>query len=150
MRSITGDTCTSGVPHTKNVDAYGKWLDSLDWDYFCTFTTRYQLSVKMARNTAQRFFKHLSRYSEDGVKMFWVAEPFDTKFGCHIHALLQAKPYHSKPIVQIKKSWQVVTKCHNEREYNNTAIKKYVKTKGAHFYVSKYLHLPGADYDIIF
>ena len=80
---------------------------------------------------------------------FWVAEPFDTKYGCHLHALIYLGNKKLTSISDIKDAWQIVSKGKGQKEYNNTTIKDYIPNKGGHFYFAKYLHLPNTDYDII-
>ena len=85
----------------------------------------------------------------DKPTIFWVAEPFDTKYGCHIHALLLLPGKVKNSIIDIRNVWQVVSKGRGLREFNNTTIKPYDPIKGGHFYLSKYLHLQAADYDLL-
>ena len=81
--------------------------------------------------------------------IFWVAEPFDTKYGCHLHALVQVKGKLPNTITHIKNAWQVVSKGKGLKEYNNTTIKDYDPLKGGNFYIAKYLFKNNADYDLI-
>ena len=149
-------TCTSGLlSHQRNNDGkisliavYGNWLNSEQWDYYCTFTTRYQLTLKAARRSMEKLHSLISMKYGFAPKLFWVAEPFDTKYGCHVHALIEV---HNKLLTNktdIRNAWQVVSKGKGLKEYNNTTIKDYDNLKGGHFYLSKYLQRSNADYDI--
>lgn len=149
------NTCTSGLSRSQPdnrrkslVQAYGNWLNTLTWDYYCTFTTRYQMTVKSARRTMIKLHNHLNERYNCSAKVFWVAEPFDTKYGCHLHALIEVENKTSVTKIDLKNAWQVVSKGKGKKEYNNTTIKEYDKNKGGHFYFSKYLHRQGIDYDI--
>ena len=149
------NTCTSGLSKSKPVNrkktlvaAYGNWLNSLTWNYYCTFTTRYQMTTKSARRSMQRFHEHLSTHYNCKPVIFWVAEPFDTKYGCHLHALIEVENTFSVTKKHLRDAWQVVSKGKGLKEYNNTTIKNYDPVKGGHFYFSKYLQREGIDYDI--
>ena len=107
-------TCTSGFAQTKKntlINAYGNWLNNQEWDYYCTFTTRYTMSKEAARKSIERLSDFLTKQYGSKPIIFWVAEPFDTKYGYHLHALLkmQGKPT-SNLAYYIKKAWQIVSK----------------------------------------
>jgi hypothetical protein len=106
------------------------------------------MSVKSARRAAERLYSHLQKHIGN-VRVFWVAEPFDTKYGYHLHALIHiGNPVLSGAIELIKKAWQVVTKGKGGKGYNNTVIEPYKKELGANYYVSKYMLRHNSDYDI--
>ena len=132
------------------VKNYADYINSLPWDYYCTFTTRDPLSMNAARNAMIRL--HDSLKSNYGCcQIFWVAEPFDSKYGYHTHALMNFSELQSKNMEPlIKKSWQIVSRGRGQKEYNNTTIKPYDRTKGAHYYIAKYLFRGNADHDILF
>ena len=151
-------TCTSLLPKRQieslkqknnNVKNYGEWLNSIEWNYYCTFTSRYQLSIFSAQKAMERLFDNL--VTNYGIcQMFWVAEPFDTKYGYHTHALIKFSELQSKSMIPlVKKSWQIVSKGRGQKEYNNTIIKPYDKTLGGHFYVAKYLGRYNAEYGFL-
>lgn len=145
MRSYT---CTSGLPSNEIIIAYADWLNSMDWGFYCTLTTRYSMSVKSARRSAERLYSHLQK-NIGGIRLFWVAEPFDAKYGYHIHALIHfVNPilYDAKEL--IKKAWQVISKGKGGKEYNNTVIQPYKSELGANYYVSKYVLRNNSDFDI--
>lgn len=150
------NTCTSGLLRSEHksrkqslVDAYGCWLNSLTWSYYCTFTTRYQMTTKSARRSMQRLHEHLSKYYSCSPKIFWVAEPCDTKYGCHVHALIEVENINQVTRKDLRDAWQVVSKGKGLKEYNNTTIKPYDPQKGGNFYLSKYLQRQGIDYDVL-
>ena len=153
---MSKNTCTSGLltrqPTARQetlVDAYGNWLNSERWHYYCTFTTRYQLTLPAARKSMERLHSHLSFRFAFTPKIFWVAEPFDTKYGCHLHALIEVENKELTSKTDIRNAWQVVSKGKGLKEYNNTTIKDYNWLKGAHFYLAKYLDRHGTDYDLL-
>lgn len=128
---------------------YANWLNTMEWQFFCTFSTRYDMSVKSARRAMERLQNFITvNYGK--ARIFWVAEPFDTKYGYHTHALL----YIEKPIGKslktlIHKAWQVVSKGKGGKENNHTTLKQYNKELGANYYVSKYMLRKNADYDFL-
>lgn len=129
---------------------YATWIDTLKWDSYCTFTTRYPLSKFSARKFMERLHEFISKEYPQ-VKIFWIAEPNDTKYGYHLHALINL---NESEIVNadrfIKKAWQVVSNGKGGKEYNNTVIKPYIKGLGGNFYVSEYILRYNSDYDILF
>ncbi|TKK65417.1 hypothetical protein FC093_20110 [Ilyomonas limi] len=157
MPSIKQHTCTLGfaqseasVQRSKTlISAYGDWLNSKAWCYYCTFTTRHKLTLPAARRAMQRLHSLLSQTSSTAPTIFWVAEPFDAKYGCHLHALIEVKDRTVITKTDVKNAWQVVSKGRGKKEYNNTVIQDYVTSKGAHFYLAKYLQRYDADYDIL-
>lgn len=159
FRSMKNYTCTSRLPprqkerFKQNIPTaaiYGDWLDKTEWSLFCTFTTRYSLTVKSARRSMQRFNEFLTTQYSFKTTIFWVAEPFDTGDSYHVHALLKVEGKATDNLIYyIKKAWQIVSKGKNGKEYHQTILRPYEPSKGAHFYVAKYIHRPGADYDIL-
>ena len=151
------NTCTSGLFQTQQqidkkhalIKGYGSWLNSYEWDYYCTFTTRYQLTLPSARRTMVKLHGLLTHNLGAAPIFFWVAEPFDTKYGCHLHALLALNNKTPTSKTDIKNAWQVVSKGKGLKEYNNTTIKEYDRFKGGHFYLTKYLQRNDVDYDIL-
>lgn len=149
--SMKKHTGTFGMPKKSMIDAYGNWLSSHRWTHFCTFTTRYKLSVNAARKSMERLHSFLTKQWGLKIKLFWVAEPFDTQYSYHLHALIEiAGKALSQFSYYIKKAWQIVSRGKGGKEYNFTVIKRYKPKLGANFYVSKYLQRQNADYDFIF
>jgi len=120
---------------------YANFLNTIDWTHWCTFTTRYDLSMKSARRMSEVIFNKFSKqdiFNQGDQKMFWAAEPFDVKNGYHIHALIQTQL-----------SPEDIYKWTNKR-FGRTLILPYEKEKGAHSYCSKYILKKLSDYDIYF
>jgi hypothetical protein len=76
---------------------YVDWLSEMEWSYWCTFTTRYELTLKSARRLMERFHA-INKRSDLNVRMFWVAEKFELKDGYHTHALLYVEQLHTDMI----------------------------------------------------
>ena len=72
-------------------DPYADWLQNYGYQFFCTFTTRYELTLRSARRLMERthdkYKKHFGY-----CHLFWVAEKFEAKDGYHTHALLKVNP----------------------------------------------------------
>lgn len=130
-----------------NNNAYAEWLDKQNWDHFCTFTTKYPMTMKGARRSMERLGNFTKQFGD--VKLFWVAEPFDTKTSYHTHALMKLDCSNNLDTEKIiRNSWQIVSKGKGGKEYNNTIIKPYEVGLGAHYYITKYISRKNADYDL--
>jgi hypothetical protein len=104
--------------------------------------------MKSSRRAMERLHSHLSTYYGK-VTLFWVAEPFDTKYGYHTHALI----YVENPLVKsvkalIMNAWQVVSSGKGGKSSNHTVLKHYDKKLGGNYYVAKYMFNKNADYDL--
>jgi hypothetical protein len=103
--------------------------------------------MQSSRRVIKRFQEIITKqYMEEPI-IFWAAEPFDTKYGCHLHALVYINGKTPQTITHIKNAWQIASKGRGLKEYNNTTIKEYDPLKGGNFYVSKYLFRYNTDYD---
>ena len=135
--------------------AYSSYLQTLPWTYFITGTTRYELTLNSNRRLQERFFEALCLR---GSKLFWVAEPFDLKDGCHSHSLLHI-PDNIKPFDpasdflfrEIINTWQWATgnKDLLKEKWNRIQVKKFDHKRGAGGYCGKYLFKNNADYDLL-
>jgi len=153
------------------LNSYANFLGTLEWDYFATFTTGYELTLKSARRAMERFHSKINQ-NHGGSVLFWVAEPFECKDGFHTHALLKLKNqnlvFENRRKVKttlvngsiidfniketgfdvVKNTWQLVTKA-NEENYNRIELKRYNSKLGAKHYVGKYILKTRSDYDIL-
>lgn len=115
---------------------YGRWLDAFDWNYFCTFTTRYPLSPKSARRLINKFGDYL--LEQDPARMlFWAIEPFELRDGCHYHLLL-------KTTVSSRKAWSWWF-----YNYGRNDLKNYDRDKKGSEYMAKYVTKQLSDFDMI-
>ena len=135
---------------TKTKD-YANWLNKEKWDFFCTFTTPYPMSLPSARRAMERLQHSLTTEATKS-KMFWTAEPFDSKESYHVHALIRLQDSNNASLAKkralIKSSWQRVSNGRYGTANKFTFVDPYVKGKGAHYYTAKYLSREGVDYDI--
>jgi len=127
-----------------------KWLDAQDWDFFCTFTTRYSLTQKAARRAMERLYDRMTQ-KWGGSRFFWASEPFDCKEGFHTHGLIHLNDRKWKDLDidfdAIRLAWKIVSRGGTGKESNFTTLKRYKKGKGASGYCGKYIMKTGADYD---
>ncbi len=134
-------------------DPYVEYVASLPWDFFCTFTTRYKLTLPSARRLMGRLHDRLSSEVSKN-RLFWVAEPFDCKEGYHCHGLLylQDQQYNERGIdfSLVKTTYEIVSGGKKGgKSMANTHLSRYNAKKGAARYCGKYLLKTNADYDIL-
>lgn len=133
-------------------DTLGQWLDVHRWTYFATFTSREEMTQKMARRYAESILrrirdKQLKNEAPERCAMAWFVESHKEKKGVHIHALIKCGLLKET----ITKEWLSLTKIKHESKTNGYArLLTYVPDFGASFYISKYIVKGGLiDWDII-
>jgi len=133
-------------------DTMGQWLDIHNWTYFATFTSREEMTQKMARRYAESILRRirdrqLKNEAPERCAMAWFIESHKEKKGVHIHALIKTGLLKET----ITKEWLSLTKISNERKTNGYArLLTYVPDFGASFYISKYIVKGGLiDWDVI-
>jgi hypothetical protein len=151
------------VDKKANKNAFTTWLDSLEWSFWCTGTTAYPMSMLAARLQMTRYFSRIKRlhstaFNTKGIqpRMFWVAEPFDTRQGFHTHFLLYAS--NDFTYSEYKKEWglsagkgkSILEDFEWTQKSHRFLIQKYQKGLGADAYCTKYIQKKLSDYDILF
>lgn len=156
---------------TQVAKAYADWIDGMDWNWWCTFTTQYELTLPSARRLMERYAKILRSYHLQ-TEIFWVAERFECRDGWHIHGLMRNQSYSNQPPIEpgvlfdiLRHTYQKA--CGSKVEsndkgklsydtYNRLQLKKYNASKGgAGAYCTKYIlktertEKKMADYDLI-
>jgi hypothetical protein len=132
---------------------YGDWLQNFEWTYWCTFTTRYTLSLPSARRLMWRMFDMRASASKSSPKiiqdMFWAAEPFDTREGQHTHALVKIVPHLPISTKMFCDIYQVAAGNVDIRkdQWHRVQVQKYNKRLGASHYCGKYITKTLSDYD---
>jgi hypothetical protein len=119
------------------------FLDNLHFDYFCTFTTPYKLSLNSSRRISDQICNFVNAGRDSSV--FWCAEKFKLTEGAgsnryHLHALMKTD-YDRFQILD----W------YRGRYSNGIAQLRPVDVKrglSASFYVSKYITKELSDYDL--
>lgn len=141
--------------HLSNQENYANWLESMEWDFYCTFTTDYELTLKSARRLMGRLHKKLNdNFSRSN--FFWVAEPFDLKEGFHTHGLLKFhdRSYRNTTVTDgrsldfelLRKSW---IKVNPKSRGCFASLERFQPARGATSYVGKYLNKHRSDYDFL-
>lgn len=180
LKMKSSKTNNSNVSITSSLEKphhYAEWIGSFDWDHFVTFTTGYKMTLASARRAMKRVHSiyNTNTYGDPiivgGMRMFWVAEPFDVKEGYHTHALtyyydrelhLMSHMGVSQDFFELRRAWQQAVGTEvfgNKREWNYVTdqaeyktggaridIQRYQKDLGANHYVAKYLFKHRADY----
>ena len=139
---------------SKKENELGKYLNDVKFNYFCTFTTPYKMTLASARRAVERFGKLIEKYYPKFF-MFWSAEPFDLKEGYHLHSLIKTNSDKTTTTYLDKKAinevWQIATKGSSiKAKSNRVDIKKYKIGKKGSNYFCKYINRPHSDYDIVY
>lgn len=129
------------------IRAWGEWIESMNWTYFCTLTTPYPLTLTGARFKMDKFIELIQGKTESKLSAFWVAETFKSS-NYHVHALI-AVPVFAIDQFELKNCW--ISSCGNSKRgnLNKSQIDIYEKGKGAYLYTVKYLMRSDVDYEII-
>ena len=129
-------------------NTYGEWLGNYKWDYFCTFTTRYQLTLPSARRLMYRFYDMNELKMTGASRFFWCAEPFDTRVGYHTHGLLECNEILSKNDLGLIYQVAAGNKEKLKSDWHRIQLRNYNEKLGASYYCGKYITKNLADYDI--
>lgn len=137
----------------QRLKAYQEFLPSIDWTFMCVFSTDYSLSPNSARRLMLRLKSRLIKlYSlqEDEILIYWVAEEFKAKDGCHLHALMQITNTVIKiSVSDINEVYQIVSAARKQKKVFMTDIQLYnPKLLGAK-YCAKDLYKKTTAYDFI-
>jgi len=132
-------------------DAVASFLDTWKWDYFGTFTTQYELSIKSTRRLMSVYSAQLNLFNcrhgliDEPTLVSWFAEVNPNRGGHHIHALI-------KSTISVQDQFQIWQKVSGAQwpkgPSNRVKIESYIRTLGANHYVSKYITKEHCDWDI--
>ena len=114
------------------VNQWGKWLGTESWDYFTTITYKHNVSVKSNYRIMDRLEKSLDK-TMSKMRMFWIME-YSNYGSTHNHLLLKGDNINYEVDSYLKKSNLVDDRFVKHIAYNSS--------KGANYYVCKYI---GAD-----
>lgn len=126
-------------------DELSKFVASQPWDYFVTFTTKYELTLPSCRRLMERFHNRIGQESLTKNRLFWVAEHFEAKDGYHAHGLLATEV----PFDSLRKIYQIVSGARKKKETFRIHLAKYDPALGAAKYCSKYILKRCSDYDFL-
>jgi hypothetical protein len=132
------------------VNAYGDFIGKMEWSFYCTLSTAYTLSLKSAKRNIEKMHVFLSENLEYQNNIFWVAEPFDSKYSYHIHCLVKLNTESlNKSKRDINNAWQIVTGGGYGKKYNWTKIYPYKAYLKGNYYVTKYICKADVDYGFL-
>ncbi len=119
-------------------------------DFYFTLSTLYPLIVIFPKRNivATHEVLHLKFNLINNIN--WDAEPFDSKYGFHVHCLVKFNcedPHKRKK--ELIKAWQIVTKGSYGRKYNWTTIEPYDANLGGKFYVVKGIGRNDVEYGFL-
>ncbi len=134
-------------PEKQLLNAWGDFLDSIDWTSFGTFTSYYSLSKNGARLKMERMTEILKPEQPDIFRMFWVAEAFVSK-EYHIHALIKLDHPPIAASAIIINAWHKVCPPAGYKMHNRVLVEEYDQTKGGRFYLAKHINSPNVEYGI--
>lgn len=144
-------------------ETYCNWLHTFGFTHFVTLTTPYELTLNSSRRLAERFHAKLKEQNFEPI-IFFVTEKFEVKDGFHLHLLMKInKPKLEKheytficELYQRVAGTAKVGLVKGEIKYLNWSridLQKYKKTKGAGYYVTKYILKENnnkfAEYDLL-
>ena len=145
------NTSTSSLPLSQRlVNEYGSYVGQTNWTFYCTLSTKYPLTLNSARRSIIRLHEFIKIIQKIENEIFWIAEPFDSKYGFHIHCLVKFKcidPHKRKK--ELIKAWQTVTKGSYGKKYNWTSIVSYDANLGAKYYVVKGIGKNDVEYGFL-
>jgi len=126
---------------TPATEAMAGYLNSFDFQYFTTFTTRKPVSLPGTRRIAEQ----LATTIDAGITttMFWAAEEFDVREGFHFHALLNL---NSSACITPQSIWAWYFERYGRCQIINNTDPNTRQSAG--FYCAKYITKRLADYDL--
>jgi len=126
-------------------DGWAQYLDMQPWSLWTTLSTGYELTIPAARRSMIRMYDQCSKIFP--CSLFWAAEKFDVKEGYHIHSLwgFDGNVQQRDKYQQFVDNWRLVTQT--DKTQSSVYSERYDKSRGAHYYCSKYITKKITDYD---
>lgn len=126
------------------------WLGSLDWTFFATFTTPYEMSTASARRLMERTHDSWTRLTDGQCTVIYFMEPNELRDGYHLHALVKVPPVftHATLFGALCDSYKamaggtVVKNDHGKLTFSGGAriqLKPYNPKRRSGAYVTKYI-----------
>ena len=120
------------------LQAWGGWLAKTPWDYFSTYTYRYDISPSRNEKYMLKLEASLAKEAVSH-KIFWVVES-TSRSQSHSHFLIQGAEAKDH-IFQFFQSKRLINP-------KNVVNDPYDASLGANYYISKTLHHKNAPYGI--
>jgi len=130
-------------------------MDGMEWSFFVTLTTPYELSLGSGRRLVERThnqWRRLLMGEGEGIRTIWVAERNELRDGHHLHLLLSLpKRFHDKGHYgQLVETYQRMVGAKAERIDKHTGhikwanggridLQRFDKRRNASGYLTKYI-----------
>lgn len=138
-------------------------FDGMEWTFFATLTTPYEMSLPSARRLAERTHLMWTRMAGGQCRLLWVAERNQLRDGHHLHALVCLPDQFRQPHLHaaLCEAYSVaavggkaITNEGGKVTYERRAridLKRYDKRRNASGYLSKYMTKSSQllDWDIL-
>lgn len=140
-------------------------MGGMDWTFFATLTTPYQMTLKSARRLAERTHTSWSRLAAGDCTMLWVAERNELRDGHHLHALIRVPDAFRQPHLHaaLCEAYQVQTGGTVARidkatgkttwsRWSRIDLQAYDRRRNAGGYLTKYMTKANSllDWDLIY
>ena len=121
------------------VKSYGDWLGKTDWDYFSTFTYRFDIKQKQNERLMSGLREKLNSSTLSPL-IFYVTEYTNYSYNTHNHMLIKGDGVKDR-----------VESYFRDKNllYGNVVHYPYKKSLGANYYVTKFIGSDKKEYDII-
>lgn len=136
----------------------------MDWTYFATMTTPYEMTLKSARRLAENTHRSWSRMTGRQCRLLWVAERNELRDGHHIHGLVWVPDNFRDPHLHyaLCEAYQVCTGAKAQTidkrtgkvkydKWSRIDLQAYDKKRNAGGYLTKYMTKASSllDWDIL-
>tara|TARA_B110000008_G_C16927442_1_gene547334 strand:+ start:574 stop:960 length:387 start_codon:yes stop_codon:yes gene_type:complete len=121
------------------VKSYGDWLGKTDWDYFSTFTYRFDIKQKQNERLMSGLRENLNSSTLSPL-IFYVTEYTNYSYNTHNHMLIKGDGVKDR-----------VESYFRDKKllYGNVVHYPYEKSLGANYYVTKYIGSDKIEWDVI-
>jgi hypothetical protein len=133
-------------------DAMVTWLNGMEWTFFATLTTPYEMNLRNARSLAERTNRSWSLMADGQCRFLWVAERNQLRDGHHLHALVKVPDNFTHPHLHaaLCEAYQAmaggkvetIDRATGKTKYRQWAridLRRFDKRRNASGYLSKYM-----------
>ena len=117
-------------------DTWSEWLNRYDWEWWCTFTFRDNVTAKTANRKWYKWLRMAENELADSPGYFRVTEMQTGRQVLHFHALM----------LNVKRLRRLTYMDHWDHLAGFARIYPYQKDKGANHYLTKYISKSLSDY----
>ena len=121
------------------IKSYGDWLGKTDWDYFSTFTYRFDIKQKQNERLMSGLRENLNSSTLSPL-IFYVTEYTNYSYNTHNHMLIKGDGVKDR-----------VESYFRDKNllYGNVVHYPYKKSLGANYYVTKFIGNDKIDWGVI-